>query len=1100
MTAVAILAIGASPSTSRCEDVGIRVPDGFTVSLYADDELASDVYAMTVDSLGRVVVSGRGYIRILIDEDGDGKADSFRQFADGPKTGAQGMAFHGRNLLCTGDEGLLMYRDDDADDRADGEPVTFLKIRAGAEHDAHAIRKGPDGWWYLIAGNNAGVTAGYAGLETSPVKKPNAGTLMRLKPDLSGGEILADGFRNAYDFDFGARGDLFTFDSDGERDVSLPWYRPTRVFHVLPGSNAGWFSRSWKRPDDFLDMPPVVASFGRGSPTGVVCYRHDQFPRAYRGALFVLDWTFGRVLALPLRSQGATWKTPAPVSFMSAIGQFGFAPTDVEVAPDGSLFVSVGGRGTRGSVYRISYTGNDAIARKPPADKQPADPLVACLQARQPLSSWSRARWTPIALKLGKGPLLNAIHNQRLSTPMRVRAIEIVTELFGGLDAATHRAVLSTGNPQLTARGVWSLGRTQPEKPDVAIVARYLAVDDPHVQRRALEVLHSGGKRIEYASLIPALSKALGSQDRFVAQAAAGVIPALSANEFRKAALAAREQGWEASLWSTFGYVRRSSGFNAYALEMGRAILAGEHSPELKLDAVRLMQLGLGDVGNNSKRKPVYDGYLSPLNLAAYDRELDACTIEASRLFPSGHARLDAELARLLGMLAPYNSELVDELLAQITDDSDPADDVHFLIVASLIPTERTSPQRKAIAAALVNLEPKSAARNLKLDSNWEPRIGELYETLIAGDELLPVSLLAQPGFGRPGHVAFLSELPATHLMPAIEAFVKAIADDEDYPWSNDVVFVLGESKAPEHQQMVRAQFDRFAVRSAVLMVLAGTPEEQDRDKFIEGLTSSQVEVLEACLAALAKLPVEKVPEHENVVLLQTLRRLGADKPEFPIREQVVRLLQRNTGNKFEFVFGSKGHKPQPKVVSAWTDAIAKLYPDLSSEIRGGSEAELKELKQMLAAVDWESGDASRGHKLFAQRACSQCHGGRRALGPDLAGVASRFSRNDLFTAIALPSRDVPARYQTTAVETQEGRVYSGLVIYQSVDGLILRNSTNQTIRIEAHEVVEKRKMNSSLMPTGLLKNLKPRDLADLYAAIRTMGAEKSTASTDGDK
>ena len=1097
MTVVAIFVLGATPSTSRSEDVGIRVPAGFTVSLYADDELASDVYAMTVDSLGRVVVSGRGYIRILIDEDGDGKADSFKQFADGPKTGAQGMAFHGRNLLCTGDEGLLMYRDDDADDRADGEPVTFLKIRAGAEHDAHAIRKGPDGWWYLIAGNNAGVTAGYAGLETSPVKKPNAGTLMRLKPDLSAGEILADGFRNAYDFDFGARGDLFTFDSDGERDVSLPWYRPTRVFHVLPGSNAGWFSRSWKRPDDFLDMPPVVASFGRGSPTGVVCYRHAQFPRAYRGALFVLDWTFGRVLALPLRTLGATWKTPSPVNFMSAIGQFGFAPTDAEVAPDGSLFVSVGGRGTRGSVYRVTYTGKEAIAASKPADEQPAEPLVECLQARQPLSSWSRARWTPIALELGKAPFLSAIRDQRLSTPMRVRAIEIVTELFGGLDAATHRAVLSSGNPQLTARGVWSLGRTQSEKPDVAIVARYLAVDDPHVQRWALEVLRNGGKRIEYASLVPALSKALGSRDRFVAQAAAGVVPALTAREFRDTALAAREEGWRASLWSAFGYVRRAPGFNSYALEMGRGILAGENSPQLKLNAVRLMQLGLGDVGKNSKRKPVYDGYLSPLDLTGHDRELDACAIEATRLFPSGHERLDAELARLLGMLAPYNSDLVDRLLAQITDDSDPVDDVHFLIVASLIPTERTSSQRKAIAAALVNLEPKSVARKMKLDSNWDPRIGELYEAFVAGDELLPVSLLAQPGFGRPGHVAFLNELPATHLMPAVDAFVKAIADDEDYPWNNDVVFVLGESKMSEHMQMVRAQFDRFAVRSAVLMVLATAPEEQDRDKFIEGLTSSQAEVLAACLGALAELPLEKVPAHENVVLLQTLRRLGADKPEFPVREQVVRLLQRNTGKTFEFVFGPKGHKPQPRVVSAWTDAIAKLYPDLSSEIRGGSEAELEQLEALLAAVDWESGDASRGHKLFTQRACSQCHGGRRALGPDLAGVASRFSRSDLFTAIALPSRDVPARYQTTAVETEEGRVYSGLVIYQSVDGLILRNSTNQTIRIEAHDVVEQRKMSSSLMPTGLLKDLKPQDLADLYAAIQSMGVEKSAAGTD---
>ena len=50
---------------------------------------------------------------------------------------------------------------------------------------------------------------------------------MRLRPDLSGGEVISDGFRNAYDFTFAASGDVFTFDSDGERDITLPWNRPT---------------------------------------------------------------------------------------------------------------------------------------------------------------------------------------------------------------------------------------------------------------------------------------------------------------------------------------------------------------------------------------------------------------------------------------------------------------------------------------------------------------------------------------------------------------------------------------------------------------------------------------------------------------------------------------------------------------------------------------------------------------------------------------------------------------------------------------------------------------------------------------------------------
>ena len=86
---------------------GVRVPDGFQVTLYADDELASNIYSMTIDSRGRVVVAGPRYVRILHDRDGDGRADSFSTFADRPAGGAQGLFFDG------GDGGL---RDGDCHD------------------------------------------------------------------------------------------------------------------------------------------------------------------------------------------------------------------------------------------------------------------------------------------------------------------------------------------------------------------------------------------------------------------------------------------------------------------------------------------------------------------------------------------------------------------------------------------------------------------------------------------------------------------------------------------------------------------------------------------------------------------------------------------------------------------------------------------------------------------------------------------------------------------------------------------------------------------------------------------------------------------------
>jgi hypothetical protein len=35
-------------------------------------------------------------------------------------------------------------------------------MKTGGEHSAHAIRRGPDGWLYVLCGNNAGIDATYA--------------------------------------------------------------------------------------------------------------------------------------------------------------------------------------------------------------------------------------------------------------------------------------------------------------------------------------------------------------------------------------------------------------------------------------------------------------------------------------------------------------------------------------------------------------------------------------------------------------------------------------------------------------------------------------------------------------------------------------------------------------------------------------------------------------------------------------------------------------------------------------------------------------------------------------------------------------------------
>src|SRR5688572_2828338 len=127
--AAAILLSALLVTSAAAEDLGIRAPDSFEVSLYAGDELAHDIFSMTIDSRGRVVVAGKDYVKILHDDDGDGDADRASLFSDRPKSGAHGMVFVGDDLLCTGDNSLMLLRDADGDGVADGEPEIWAELR-----------------------------------------------------------------------------------------------------------------------------------------------------------------------------------------------------------------------------------------------------------------------------------------------------------------------------------------------------------------------------------------------------------------------------------------------------------------------------------------------------------------------------------------------------------------------------------------------------------------------------------------------------------------------------------------------------------------------------------------------------------------------------------------------------------------------------------------------------------------------------------------------------------------------------------------------------------------------------------------------------------
>src|SRR5262249_34128600 len=167
--------------------------------------------------------------------------------------------------------------------------------------------------------------------------------------------------------------------------------------------------------------------------------------------------------------------------------------------------------------------------------------------------------------------------------------------------------------------------------------------------------------------------------------------------------------------------------------------------------------------------------YASAEDLGPQERELDPLRITLAKIFPTGQRLLDLELARLAAMLAPTNESLLGKGLSRITPESYPLDDLHYLLVAARLPVTPDPGQREAIARALLDLDRKLPLYSLHKDTNWNARVGELFAALVARDAGLPARIIADPGFGRPGHVLYMSKVDKQQLGAAVDAFVKAV-------------------------------------------------------------------------------------------------------------------------------------------------------------------------------------------------------------------------------------------------------------------------------------------------------------------------------------
>jgi putative membrane-bound dehydrogenase-like protein len=550
---------GASALSHDAENAvaGLDVADGCEATLFSSEPQISSLTSIDIDHLGRVwAAEVKNYRRwnnsrpegdrilVLEDTDGDGRADKQTVFYQGRDIDSlHGVCVLGNRVIVSAGDKVQIFYDDDNDLKSDRQETLFSGI-AGTQHDhgIHAFSFGPDGRLYFNFGNEGKHIKDKDGKPlidadgnaiTDDRKPYQDGMIFRCNLDGSQIETLAWNFRNNWEVTVDSFGGLWQSDNDDDGN------RGVRINYILEFGNYGYKDEltgaAWKQERTnmeteiplrhwHLNDPGVVPNLlqtGAGSPTGITIYEGTLLPKVFQNQMIHCEPGLNVCRAYPVAKSGAGY-TAEIVNVLYGARDNWFRPSDVCVAPDGSLFVAdwydpgVGGHNQqevdKGRIFRVAPTG--VKYNIPKFDFSTAAGAAQAL--KNPNLSVRYLAFTALQ-KMGKqaSAELAKLYHDQSNSHNRARALWIWGQIEGEGPAAVAAAI-KDADPDIRITGV-RLARQLKLNPST-FVQPLLNDPDPAVRRECAIALHHS-KTAEAVGLWGELATRHDGQDRWYLEA-----------------------------------------------------------------------------------------------------------------------------------------------------------------------------------------------------------------------------------------------------------------------------------------------------------------------------------------------------------------------------------------------------------------------------------------------------------------------------------------------------------------------------------------------------------------------------------------------------
>jgi len=1089
-----------APASSEAEEAlgSFRMPEGWTVNLFAaepdvanpvaffvdqkarvavcetyrlkrgvtdnrdhDDEwLKADLAAQTVsdrmayyrrllgDSVDEEYSRETDLLRLLVDEDGDGRADRSTVFADGfhaiEDGAAAGVLLRGQDAYFACIPKLYLLTDSDGDGRADKQRVLHdgFGVRvAFSGHDLHGLIIGPDGRLYFSVGDR-----GFnldPKLAPSVAPNPSSGAVLRCELDGSNLEVVATGLRNPQELAFDQYGTLFTWDNNSDSGDRARWCQ------IVPGGDSGWrmyyqylpdrgpFNREkiwhpYHREQPAYIVPPID-NLGDG-PSGIAYYPGTGLGEEWKDFFFLVDFRGGSassgIRAIRVEPVGAFYRIAE-----SASPLWNILATDLGFAPDGSMLVSDWVNGWvgegKGRIYRFSAP-------------QHADPEVKQLLG----GDWTKLPADRLAVLLGH-------RDQRIRMESQ---LELARRGGAGDGSARRVLVDAVSQPSDTEHrlarmhAAWGLGQISRK-----------SSDDP--------------------SLISTLTGLLKDSDPMLRALAA-------------------------TTCSETGALAAASQFNELLAD-----------PEPRVQAAALLALA---------KHPQADSFDAIIKILSVNDDRDPIIRHAAIMALAGlPADADESIARLLNQssVAVRRAAVValrrrgSDRLVEFLVDSDP----------------------------LVLAEAVRAIHDLPLPSGFEELAALLDRQPHAEDAVLRRAINANFRLGTPASARRLANFAATRGV-APQAAAEAIRALTDWAAVDGRDRVLNDWR-PIDDPKRASEAGIAVVRDAVSGALSGlvAADESVRQQALalaahlgiqEVKPFLQQRVLDGSLDALGRSEaLAALASVDRSEALSFARNIGTDAPDelriaalqtrwdaepdlvvqdlisatgaatSRLRQAAWNMLQSPSAG------GTLGKASQSAIDQHVAEGIrqyltGKLPPDCWLEVLTAAQGRLpadlaKQLETRqrevseefpigpyLAAL--EGGDPAAGERLFYTRtelSCVRCHraGGRGGdVGPNLAGLAALKDRRYLLESLVLPDAQIAEGYEPIVIADDLGTVTNGIFKGETDEYIDIVTPDGNPVRIDKETIVERRR-GQSAMPVDVVKKLPPHELRDLVAFLATL-------------